>query len=477
MNRCSKIIATIGPASESKPILRQLVLAGMDVARLNVSHGDHEGHKGVIRNLREISTELDKPVGILMDLQGPKIRTGEVAGDLPLQLKPGMELVLSNRPLPTTSDRVVVNYPHLTRDLHQGDRILLDDGRVELQAIETLPEEVRARVVVGGSLNSNKGVHFPGVQLSISLLSEKDRSDLAFGISQGVDAIAMSFVRNAADMQELKQAVHECCPTCAHLPLIAKLERPEAIENLDEILEEADGVMVARGDLGIEVSPERVPSIQKDIIQRANERRRIVITATQMLETMILNPRPTRAEASDVANAVFDGSDALMLSGETAIGSYPIECVHTMDRIIRDAEVHHTQWGLRFERPAFLTDDDAIATTHAAKELAHDRSVEAIAVFTRSGRTALLMSKTRPHVPILAFTPDKDTYQQLSLYWGVEPHLVPMSATVEEMIKHVEDALVLKDNLRAGHQVVVIASLPLGAMGPANFSLLHTIRR
>lgn len=476
MNRRSKIIATIGPATESKAALAQLMQAGMDVARLNFSHGDHEQHRKVIQNIRELSDELNQPIGILMDLQGPKIRTGRIAGKKPIVLSPGMDLVLTNQPALCTSNCVVVNYPHLTRDLHQDDRILLDDGRMELKVLDTLPEDIRVRVVVGGLLTSNKGVHFPGVKLSMSLLSEKDHRDLAFGIRQGVDAIAMSFVRHAEDMQELRQAVQACCPTCAHIPLIAKLERPEAVDNLDEILEEAHGVMVARGDLGIEVSPERVPSIQKNIIQKANERRRMVITATQMLESMIRDPRPTRAEASDVANAVFDGSDALMLSGETAIGNYPIECVQTMDRIIQDAEVHRTRWGLRFDQTTPLTDDDAIATTHAAKELAYDRGVEAIAVFTRSGRTALLMSKTRPHVPILAFTPDKDTYQQLPMFWGVEPHLVPMSSSVEEMIMQVENALVRKGNLRAGHQVVLIASLPLGAMGPANFSLLHTIQ-
>jgi pyruvate kinase len=276
-------------------------------------------------------------------------------------------------------------------------------------------------------------------------------------------------------MQQLRQSIAEIEPGCESLPLIAKLERPEAIEHLDEILEVCEGVMVARGDLGVEVSAERVPSLQKEIIQRANSKLKIVITATQMLESMIHTPRPTRAEASDVANAVFDGSDALMLSGETAVGEFPIHAVQTMDRIVLDAEEHAHTWGYQLPEVDTSKLDDAVATTHAARSLAQDRNVAAIAVFTRSGRTAQLMSKARPRVPILAFTPENSTFNLMSIHWGVVPFLIPMAHTVEQMIDHVRDACLASGIVQAGEQVVIVASLPVGAMGPPNFTLLHTI--
>lgn len=475
MKRRAKIVATIGPASYSSVVLKNLLSAGMDVARFNMSHGSYEEHEEAYTHLRRISRELKKPLAILLDLQGPKIRTGVIAGSREIELSTGTRVHLTNQKSETSPQRIYINYPYLLRDLSVGDRILLDDGKIELKAQAKSEDELEAEVIHGGSLGSHKGVNIPQIPLSISGITEKDRQDLAFGIELGVDAVALSFVRRASDVLELRQAIDCLGPQCEHIPIIAKLERPEAVEHLEEILDHADGVMVARGDLGVEVSPEKVPSIQKEIIRRANIRRKLVITATQMLESMIHNPRPTRAESSDVANAIFDGSDALMLSGETAIGEFPIQSVQTMERIILDAEAHASQWGLQMHKNAMGLSEDAVATTLAAKELAEDRGVKAISVFTRSGRTACYMANTRPSVPILAFTPEEHTFCQMALLWGVEPHLVPMANSVEQMIAHVEGALRAEEKVTRGQQVVLVASLPIGAMGPANFTLLHTI--
>jgi pyruvate kinase len=364
----------------------------------------------------------------------------------------------------------------LANDLEKGNTILIDDGQIELRVIAVRGEQIETEIITGGILGSRKGVNIPGVALSAPALTSKDKDDLAFGINLGVDAIALSFVRRASNITELVRTLEEIDPGMDVPPIIAKLERPEAIDYLEEIIDHADGIMVARGDLGVEVSPEKVPSLQKQIIQHTINKRKIVITATQMLESMIRNSRPTRAEASDVANAIFDGSDALMLSGETAIGEYPIRTVKTMDRIIVDAESHMMEWGRQKPLHKTKISDDAIATTQAACELADNRNAQAIAVFTRSGRTARFMANARPKVPILAFTPEQVTYHQLAFLWGVEPHLVPMSYSVEEMIQHVETALITSGQFPRGEQVVLVASLPIGAMGPANFTLLHTIK-
>jgi pyruvate kinase len=476
MKRRAKIIATIGPATQSQDKLNALMEAGMDAARLNMSHGEHETHRQVFNRIRQMSQERGRPMAILLDLQGPKIRTGQMKEGESVCLATGSRVALTGESVLGTAEKIRVSYPFLSQDLSRGDTVLLDDGRLELEVLEVGDDEVLTEVINGGEISSSKGVNFPGVQLSVPSLSSKDLEDLQFGIDLGVDAIALSFVRSGQDILELRDAIEGCGPRCEHIPVIAKLERPEALEYLEEIFDEADGVMIARGDLGVEIPPERLPSLQKRIIQMAITKRRTVITATQMLDSMMHNPRPTRAEATDIANAIFDGSDALMLSGETAIGDYPIQAVRTMERIIVDAESHAADWGIRPMREEFDIHDDAVATTLAARELAHDRGVEAIAVFTRSGRTAKYMSNTRPEVPILAFTPDKDTYHQTSLLWGVESYLVPMSRSVEEMIDHVEDTLVSMGKIPAGRRVVIVASYPVGAMGPTNFTLLHAIR-
>jgi len=334
---------------------------------------------------------------------------------------------------------------------------------------------VDTRVVLGGILHSHKGVNLPGTDLGIDHFTEKDRADLIFGLQQDVDYIAISFVDTAADIQQVKKFIAEIDPKKANIPVIAKLERPLAIKNLHEIIHSSEGVMVARGDLGVETSPSLVPIVQKEIIQIANQHAKLVITATQMLESMIENPRPTRAEASDVANAVFDGTDALMLSAETASGCYPVESVLMMNSIICEAEKHKTEWGHGGDFPVSALQDDALAISNAAKTLAHDRDVANVAVFTQSGKTALLMSKTRPRVPIIAFTPESKTLAAMSLFWGVHPVFVPFANSLEEMVRSLDNYLIERKQLKVGEQVVLISGFPVGAMRLPNLALLHTI--
>jgi pyruvate kinase len=474
MRRRAKIIATIGPASSSEQHIQKLIEAGMDVARLNFSHGTHAEHEQSVHRVRKAAEEAGRAVTVLQDLQGPKIRTGVLPEGETVLLEAGKRLLLTSQPTPGSPEKLHVAYEHLVDDVCAGDTILLDDGRIELLAKDVTPEGVEVEIIAGGELGSRKGVNFPGVRLSMPALSPKDLQDLEFGLGLGVDAVAISFVRSPDDLTALRQAIQERIPASESVLVIAKLERPEALDHLDAILELSDGVMVARGDLGVEVTAAKVPSIQKQIVRQAVSSLRVAITATEMLESMIERPRPTRAEASDVANAVFDGSDALMLSAETAIGAYPVEAVRTMHQIILDAETHAADWGVHIADHAPTT-DDAIATTHAARELAQDRNVNAITVFTRSGRTARLMSLTRPAVPILAFTPEARTYQQMALLWGVVPLLVPMSNSVEGMIARVDEAGVKSGVLQAGDQVVLVAGFPIGAMGPPNFTMIHTV--
>lgn len=477
MRRNAKIIATIGPASATAEKLSALIKAGMNVARLNFSHGSYDDHRAVIKRLRGLHADDGQPVGILQDLSGPKLRTGVLANHKPVRLAPGEPFTLTTRSVEGDEHAVSVDYALLPKDVKPGDRILLDDGNLELVVNSCTDDAVETSVVVGGLLGEHKGLNLPGVSLSAPSMTLKDIEDLQFGLEHHVDAVALSFVRKPEDIQELRERISaQLGDDTPHPLIIAKLERPEAIDNLAPILDLCDGVMVARGDLGVEMRPERVPSIQKQIIREASRKQRFAITATQMLESMIENPRPTRAEASDVANAVFDGSDALMLSGETAVGGYPVEAVETMDRIILDAEAHAKDWGQYRMPGASTTQDDAIATTHAARALAHDRDVAAIAVFTRSGRTAWLMANVRPGVAILAFTPERSTYQQLSLAWGVTPFLIRKANSVEEMIEVVHEACLHSNLVAPGEQVVMVASLPVGAMGPPNFTLLQTIR-
>lgn len=476
MTRKAKIVATIGPASHSEEILEKLVLAGMNVARMNFSHGTHEQHAERINCIRKVSEKLGVCIGILQDLQGPKIRVGELSE--PVQLSEGEEVTLyatGTTPTGNGEKKIPVDFRQLFDSVQTSDRLLLDDGRLALEVLSVKDRNaLLAKVVVGGQLSSHKGINLPGVRLRIAGFTEKDEADLEFGIAQGVDAVAISFVRTADDVKKVHYAMERFADGKRLPLLIAKLEKPEALENLDEILEVVDGVMVARGDLGVELPPERVPVEQKRIIRKANLRAKLVITATQMLESMITNPLPTRAEASDVANAIFDGTDAVMLSAESASGKYPVESVRMMDRIVREAEKHFLEWGMEQHVSGF-EQSDAASMARAAQVLANDKNVTAVACFTAQGQTAWLMSKIRPRVPIRAFTPNPDTARRMTFMWGVRPQLVPFSNSLEEMIDHVDAALMHSQVVQVGDQVVLVCGFPVGALRPPNMALLHTV--
>ena len=474
MYKRAKIVVTIGPASEDPATMRALLETGMNVARINFSHGEQDHHAQVIDQLRKIAAECNKPLAIMQDLQGPKIRTGLLPAK-GINLQVGDKVILTIDPKPAFPDHIPVDFIDLPEVVKPGRRILLDDGNMQLTVLEVNDKEITSRVDLGGVIKSHKGINLPGASLNMPGFTDKDKKDLAFGLEQGVDAVAISFVRTADDVLQVRQAIQSHSPDATNLPVIAKLERPEALENLDEIIDLADGVMVARGDLGVEMSPEMVPIAQKRIIESANCKGKFVITATQMLESMIDKPRPTRAEASDVANAIFDGTDAVMLSGETAVGKYPVETVQMMADIVHESEENLDRWGRWHGTPTSFEGDDASHITRAARELAHDLNVEAVVVFTQSGRTARLMSKANPRVPILGFTPAEHTYRRLCFYWGVVPYKVDFSNSIEEMLSHVDSAMIASTPLKPGNQVVVISGFPVGAMRPPNLALLYTI--
>jgi pyruvate kinase len=467
--RRTKIVATIGPASADARVLRRLLAAGMDVARLNFSHGTREEHGRTIRLLRKLAAEAGLPLAILQDLQGPKIRVGRLAA--PVRLQEGAEVVLTTRRVVGRGSQIPVPFPGLVRVVRPGGRILLRDGTLELQVLSRRGREVRCRVVRGGVLKERQGINLPGARLRGPSLTPKDAIDLRFGLSHGVDYVALSFVRSAADLRHARRAVRRLGRT---VPIVAKLEKAEAVRNLDEIIAEADAVMVARGDLGVELPPEEVPLIQKRIITRANERGIPVITATQMLESMVRQARPTRAETSDVANAILDGSDAVMLSEETAAGRFPVEAVQAMTRIAGAVEsgTEFSSGSHRPARPSFL---HAIAT--AARALAADLAMDMVVALTTTGRTARLLSQMRPPVPVLACTEAERVARLLSLYWGVRPLLTRFQPTMGAMVRSLDRELVRQGVARAGDALVVVGSVPIVARGRTNFIQLHRVGR
>ena len=474
MDRKAKIVATIGPASQDPGILEKLIRAGMNVARLNFSHGTHEEQASRIDAIRRASQELGVVVGILQDLQGPKIRVGNLA--VPIQLAQGEIVTLyatDSEAAAGTAQRIPVDFRQLFDAVRVSDRLLLDDGRLALQVESVDGESLSARVLVGGLLSAHKGINLPGVRLRIPGFTDKDRADLTFGLARGMDAVAISFVRSADDVRTVRSVMDSLLDGKPSPLLIAKLEKPEALAELDEILSIVDGVMVARGDLGVELPPERVPALQKQIIRAANRRAKLVITATQMLESMVENPLPTRAEASDVANAVFDGTDAVMLSAESASGKYPVESVQIMDRIVREAESHFLEWGKGTDSLEGLDDSDTASMARAAQALANDKNVTAVASFTMQGQSAWLISKIRPRVPILGFTPNEATCRRLAFFWGVQPQLIPYANTLETMLRYVDQSLVR--SVKPGDQVVLVCGFPVGSMRQPNMALLHTV--
>jgi pyruvate kinase len=468
--RRAKIVCTLGPATSTPEMIGGLIEAGMDVARLNFSHGDYDRHLALLRTVRAEAEKRDKAVAILQDLQGPKIRVGTFKAGR-VELAAGKEFVITTRDVPGDETIVSTVYQNLPRDVKPGDTILLDDGYLQMQVLRVEGEDVRCIVVTGGTLKDKKGMNLPGVQVSAPALTKKDRADLAFGLRAGVDFIALSFVRSPDDVKEAKKLA---TLDGGRIPIIAKIEKPEAVERLEEIVDVADGIMVARGDLGVELGPSKVPLVQKRLIAATNARGKVVITATQMLESMIENPWPTRAEASDVANAILDGTDALMLSGETASGKYPLQAVRTMAQIAREIE-SSSYYRLNLELPELEMAHSTNAIAHAAVVAARHLKLKVIAAYSDSGAIARLVSEYRPEAAIVALTTNPVTYNRLALYWGVTPVMISPAATSEEMFVRVEDALKSRGLAQSGELVVITMGVPIGSGESTNLLKIHRV--
>ncbi|MBV7329666.1 pyruvate kinase [Chloroflexi bacterium TSY] len=470
-----KIVCTIGPASRDEENLSKMILGGMNVARLNMSHGTHEYHRGTIELLRKLSYQLDKPIAILADLQGPKLRVGkmQVGG---VRLEEEETLILTNDEIVGVVGRVPVQYTKLPGLVRPGERILLDDGLLELEVLAKTENEIRTQVIVGGILHDNKGINLPDASLGIPAITDKDRDDVRFALEQGVDWIAFSFVRTASEVVELKSIIRDLSPPDVMTPVISKIEKPDAVKNIDDIIAESDGIMVARGDLGIETSPEAVPIVQKQIIAKCHRAAKPVITATQMLDSMIRNPRPTRAEASDVANAVLDGTDAIMLSGETAAGIYPVQAVETMARIAREAERtrNSAMLDLTYGEPDIFTAAGAVC--HATIQTAADINAAAIIAPTVTGNTAKLISAFRPGAPVIAITPNERAHRQLCLYWGTYPLVTKeIFNTTDEVIEDAMEIAQKHGYVQTGDMVVITGGMAGPVRRATNLMTVRTI--
>ncbi|MDX1920724.1 MAG: pyruvate kinase [Candidatus Caenarcaniphilales bacterium] len=482
-SRKAKIICTIGPATNTPEMIENLILAGMDVARLNFSHGSYEDHKKVTTIIREVSAKLGKPVAILQDLQGPKIRTGKLKNG-PITLSPKQIFTITTEKIDSTESLVSTTYKDLAKDLAPGNTLLIDDGLIQMTVLESDGVKVVCEVIHGGILKDNKGINLPDVKLTTPALTEKDREDLQVGLECDVDYIALSFVREAKDVLELKALIEKANKDT---PVIAKIEKPQALLNIDEIIDVSDGIMVARGDLGVELSPEKVPVVQKRLIKKANEKGILVITATQMLESMIKNPCPTRAEASDVANAIFDNTDAVMLSGETASGNFPIEVVKIMSRIIVEAEKAisyprkvssdlEDEEELQSKNPPNFTPS---AISQLACEAARAVSATAVVVFTASGAAAQRVSKCRSNCRVIALSPYPRIQRRMALYWAVQSAIInnelDTTETVEEVMDKVDEILVGSGLFAEGETVIVTAGTPSPISGTTNLMKIHTL--
>ena len=464
--RRAKIVATLGPATSSLENIRAIIDAGVDVCRMNLSHGSYEVHEGVYRNVRAASDASGRAVGVLVDLQGPKIRLGRFA-DGPHELAEGDVFTITTEDVLGTRDLVGTTFKGLPQDVKPGDFLLIDDGKVRVQVLDTDGVRVRTRVIVAGTVSNNKGINLPGVAVNVPALSEKDEADLRWALQLGADLIALSFVRNPDDIVRVHEIMDE---VGRRVPVIAKIEKPQAVDSLEAIIDTFDGVMVARGDLGVELPLEQVPIVQKQACEIARRLAKPVIVATQMLESMISSPVPTRAETSDVANAVLDGADAVMLSGETSVGEYPVITVSTMAKIVKSTEEH----GLERIKPLGTkprTQGGAI--TLAAAEVADFVGAKYLCVFTESGDSVRRMVRLRSNIPVLAFTPDPGIRSRLALSWGVETFLVPRVTTTDELMHQVDDVLLGIDRCTRGEKVVVIAGSPPGIPGSTNDMRVH----
>jgi len=468
LSRRAKIVCTLGPATHTPEAILSLVEAGMDVARLNLSHGTHDEHRAAYEAVRNASDLSKRAVAVIADLQGPKIRLGKFR-DGAAELVTGAEFIISTEPVEGDSRRASTTYAALATDVRPGDALLIDDGLVRLEVLDTDGKNVRSRVIEGGKVSNHKGINLPGVRVSAETLTPKDVLDLRFALSLRVDAIALSFVRSADDVKPVHAAMDE---SGARLPVIAKLEKPEAIEQLDEVIRAFDGIMVARGDLGVEMPLERVPLTQKRAVQLAREHAKPVIVATQMLESMIHHSRPTRAEASDVANAVLDGADALMLSGETGVGQFPFEAVRTMARIIAAAEDDGFE---RFSPVSHSPGTLQEAIARAATVIARDIGARALVAFTQSGSTARWLASHRSVIPLLAFTTESVVRSQLAMLWGTETFVVPGVDHTDAMVEQVDRAMLEVGRGEPGDRVVIVAGTPPGAPGSTNTIRVHRL--
>ena len=462
----TKIVCTLGPSTATDESIRGLIEAGMNVARVNFSHGTHEQHAATIAMVRRLASECGKPIAILGDLQGPRIRIGDLPQ--PINLKVGEDVVLVHEGHEKNGE-IPVTYDHLAHDVHVGDRILVDDGLIELVTLDVTDSRVKARVLNGGDLKSHKGMNLPGIQVSAPSITDKDLADIRFAVDQEVDYLALSFVRRAEDLEGLKKMIPKW------LLVVAKIEKDVALHNIEAIVRASDAIMVARGDLGVELPFEAVPGAQKRIIRLANRYGRPVITATQMLESMIVHPRPTRAEASDVANAIMDGTDAVMLSAETAAGAYPRLAVEAMTRIIKEIETHPPVAAF-----AGAEQGDGIVTTEVAIAAATVAAVDMlgaplVVVFTKSGFSARVVASKRPAVPILALTDESRTYRQLALVWGVVPELVQHCADYDEMMNCTKTVVVQRELASSGDRIIVTAGVPFDMPGTTNLLKVETV--
>jgi len=465
--RRTKIVCTIGPASASDQIIEGLIRAGMNVARLNFSHGDHAFHRGIIRKIRHLERKLGRQVAILQDLPGPKIRIGAVAGDR-VRLQSRRPFVLTTRKILGTELAVSVNFPGLIKAVKKGDPILLGDGEIELEALQLSNHDVKCRIVFGGILGSHKGIHFPRTSLDIRALTDEDKKDLAFGIKEQVDLVALSFVRHSEDIVYARREMRR---RGAAIPMIAKIEKHEALDHLAGILQNVDGIMVARGDLGLEIAQERIPAMQKMMIREANHLGKPVITATQMLRSMVWNPRPTRAEVADIANAILDGTDALMLSEETAAGDYPVEAVMVMARVAEETEMILEPR----QRFAGLKKTVPEAISVGAISLARDLQVKAFLIPTTSGSTARLIARYRPQQPIIAVSPEPQTVKLLCLVWGVSPVPIKGFKSTDEMVRALQAKALATGLVKRGDLVAITAGLPLHQSGTTNMITVKVI--